>query len=340
MNFVCKYISEEYREQWEFLISQSSAGGFNQSFSWAGFNNVLGWKSYKIGLFDEQSQELFGGAVLFRFTFKDIGDLFYIPDGPILNFGDETQSVNQWNSLFGTIEKIILTSENPIALRVEPRLDYFPAIFKNFSKAPKNLQPQNTQIINLEQDEDRILGSMKQKCRYNIGLAGRKGVRVRKIESVSNDDLEIFYELYKKTFERKSLKYKEKHVFEKFVEKCSDISSLYFAEYEGVAVAAAFVITFGNRATYYYGASDYEYKDLMGSYLMHWEIMKDLKLAGLKEYDLYGISPSRNPDHQWSKISRFKKGFGGFEQNFVGALDLVYDKVNYKKFIETYELIS
>jgi len=42
-----------------------------------------------------------------------------------------------------------------------------------------NVQPRRTLIVDLRPPEEAILGRMKQKCRYNIRLAEKKGVTVR-----------------------------------------------------------------------------------------------------------------------------------------------------------------
>ena len=51
-------------------------------------------------------------------------------------------------------------------------------------------------ILDLRQDEDALLKGMKQKWRYNVRLAARKGVSVRR---GGPNDLELLYRMYAET---------------------------------------------------------------------------------------------------------------------------------------------
>ena len=57
------------------------------------------------------------------------------------------------------------------------------------------------------------------------------------------------------------------------------------------------------------------------------------KEHGYNLYDLYGVMPehrqlaSSAKESAWQGITRFKKGFGGREVNYVGAWDWVYAKM-------------
>ncbi|MFH2104837.1 MAG: peptidoglycan bridge formation glycyltransferase FemA/FemB family protein, partial [Parcubacteria group bacterium] len=64
---------------------------------------------------------------------------------------------------------------------------------------------------------------------------------------------------------------------------------------------------------------------LMAPHLLQWEAIKEAKKRDLQYYDFGGIAPAdANKNHPWSGITRFKRGFGGEEQNWVGALELAY----------------
>ena len=64
-------------------------------------------------------------------------------------------------------------------------------------------------------------------------------------------------------------------------------------------------------ATYYYGASDIQYRKYMAPYLIHWHAIQDAKSVGITQYDLFGIAPPDEPKHPWHGITSFKKKFGG-----------------------------
>jgi lipid II:glycine glycyltransferase (peptidoglycan interpeptide bridge formation enzyme) len=51
-------------------------------------------------------------------------------------------------------------------------------LFKPFRKASIDIQPASTVIVDIKADHEELLARMKPKCRYNIGLALKKGVKV------------------------------------------------------------------------------------------------------------------------------------------------------------------
>jgi lipid II:glycine glycyltransferase (peptidoglycan interpeptide bridge formation enzyme) len=42
-----------------------------------------------------------------------------------------------------------------------------------------------------------------------------------------------------------------------------------------------------------------------------WEAIIDAKEKGCTIFDFWGIAPTDDPNHKWSGITTFKKGFGG-----------------------------
>ncbi|WP_238565767.1 lipid II:glycine glycyltransferase FemX [Spirochaeta lutea] len=71
------------------------------------------------------------------------------------------------------------------------------AVCPGLVKGEADIQPPQTIILNLEEDEDTIIARMKTKHRYNIRLSRRKGVVVRRTSA--KKDLETWYELYRET---------------------------------------------------------------------------------------------------------------------------------------------
>jgi lipid II:glycine glycyltransferase (peptidoglycan interpeptide bridge formation enzyme) len=55
--------------------------------------------------------------------------------------------------------------------------------------------------------------------------------------------------------------------------------------------------------------------------------MLDAKESGQELFDMWGVSPEDEPDHQWAGFSRFKRSFGGFEVEYPGTWDLPVNKV-------------
>ena len=111
--------------------------------------------------------------------------------------------------------------------------------------------------------------------------------------------------------------------------------SLFFAEHQGTRIAAAVVVYFGRRATYFFGGSLDSRREVMAPYLLHFEIMRAAKALGHDWYDLWGTAPADEPDHPWHAISVFKRKFGGVPVDLVPTLDYVYDAAAYDEYLAT-----
>lgn len=339
MSYYCTHITKEIEKDWEDLVKKSSAGGFHQAFSWAKFKQWDNWDSYKIGVFDTTTNKLIGGCIAYSFECTKETNFIYIPEGPILDYENEDELFWQWRSLETAIHSIIEISAKmrTTHLRMEPRVESVPSwMLLGWKKSPLNLQPRHTRVIELATSEEEILAAMKQKCRYNIRLAEKKNVRVYK---ASWSELPKFYKLYEDTAKRDGFDCKQIRFFEGLIQSMKSELELYIAESaEGIPLASALVVNFGDRATYLYGASSNENRNLMGPYALHWHIMKEAKKNGYKEYDLWGVAPSLTDEaHDWHGLSVFKAGFGGKHLSFTGAYDYVLQPEEYKNFVEKYE---
>lgn len=202
-----------------------------------------------------------------------------------------------------------------------------------------NIQPPRTIVVDLQGSEDDILARMKQKTRYNIRLAGKKGVTVRPW-----DDLPAFHEMMLVTggrdgFGVHSLEYYQL-AYELFHPK--GMAEMLVAEFEGVPLAALMVFAHGRRAWYIYGASNNKERNRMPTYLLQWEAMRWARSNGAEEYDLWGVPDedeqtletqfTDRSDGLWG-VYRFKRGFGGEVKRAAQALDRVYNPWLYKVYL-------
>jgi lipid II:glycine glycyltransferase (peptidoglycan interpeptide bridge formation enzyme) len=162
-----------------------------------------------------------------------------------------------------------------------------------------------TRIIDLTQSEKEILAQMKQKGRYNIRIAEKHDVRVKK-----SDDIDAYYQLAKKTGERDQYKIVSKQKYDSFLKHLPG-SFLLLAYQNNEPIAGVLGVFWGRQAIYYYGASDYAHRASMAPYLLQWESIKKAKAAGCVSYDLLGIAPEGAGNHPWDGISSFKEKFGG-----------------------------
>jgi len=96
---------------------------------------------------------------------------------------------------------------------------------------------------------------------------------------------------------------------------------LFLAYYQNKAIAANLAVFFGQTATYLHGGSDNDYRALMAPHLLQWAQIREAKKQGCSKYDFWGYD-----EKKWPGISRFKKGFGGQQINYLGLWDYPLDK--------------
>jgi lipid II:glycine glycyltransferase (peptidoglycan interpeptide bridge formation enzyme) len=325
------------------------ADSFLQSAMWGEFKSRFGWsaKAFLLNWTNNDFKETSPLLVLCRrlapgFSFA------YIPWGP--NLPDS----------FSAKEKANLTAEIAVKIksfiaktftfiRFEPPWFYTEnadqetnnendsALFLSagFKRAAATVQPPDTVLINLNAPPQEILASMKPKWRYNISLAQKKGVQVK--ES-GVQEIETFYSLLKETSARDGIAVHGINYYKTLFELCGQYNKdgvdlrLYTASYEGETLAAIIVLFRGKEATYLYGASSNNNRNLMAPYALQWKAMQDAKEAGCLFYDLFGIPPNADPTHPMAGLYRFKTGFGGQIIHRPGSWDYPYKPLVYALF--------
>ncbi len=303
---------------WNHFLSQHPNVHLLQTGEWGELKSAFGWKSVRI------VRDGAGVQILFRklplgFT---VG---YIPKADFVSpLWEEIDSACKQNrAIFLKLEPDLWTDQN------------FDTWNLKIETSPHNIQPPRTIIVDIRGSEEELLARMKQKTRYNIRLAEKKGVTVR-----AWDDIESFHRMMLVTggrdkFGVHSLEY-YKRAYQLLHAK--GMCEILVADYEGKPLAALFVARSGNRAYYLYGASTDEERNRMPTYLLQWEAMKWAKARGCEEYDLWGVPDEDEAtleanfetrhDGLWG-VYRFKRGFGGELKRAAQAMDRVYNPLLY-----------
>ncbi len=298
--------------EWNQYLQKYPDAHLLQTGEWGELKSAFGWKPVRI-VSGDAGVQIFG----------------YIPK-PVIS--DRSFSGQFWKEIDDVCRKY-----HAVFCKLEP--DSWEINFSlqpsAFSLSRHNIQPPRTIIVDIKGTEEEILARMKQKTRYNIRLAEKKGVTVR-----AWDDIEAFHQMMLLTggrdgFGVHSLEY-YRRAYELLQPK--QMGELLLAEYERKPLAALFVTRNGNRAYYLYGASTDEERNRMPTYLLQWEAMKWAKARGCEEYDLWGVPDEEEVtleanfetrhDGLWG-VYRFKRGFGGKLRRAAQALDRVYNLLLY-----------
>jgi len=307
---------------------------FLQSWEWGEFQEKAEGKVVRFGL--EEAGELIASATLVKKTIPAGLNYFYCPRGPILNYelpclsaGRRITNYELLNFFFDEIKKVA-EKEKAIFLRFEPKI-YEIRNTKYEIRKTIDIQPSQTILLDLTKSEEEMLVAMHQKTRYNIRLAEKKEV---KIEEKGRGLFENFWQMMDKTSQRDKFTAHDKGYYEKLLQAAPEIFKLFVATYQEKIIAAGIFSFFGGTATYLFGASSDEDRNVMAPYLLQWELIKRAKAAGCKYYDFFGID-----EKKWPGVTRFKRGFlpagqagTGQEVSYPGTFDVIFAKNKYSAY--------
>jgi lipid II:glycine glycyltransferase (peptidoglycan interpeptide bridge formation enzyme) len=251
----------------------------------------------------------------------------YIPRGPI--YYQEDISLEQKNEFWDNIKTIANKYKAAFTLIEPAELNPTQIWDTHTNISSTERLPHQTQILNLEQDEEKLFQSIHSKMRYNIKLAERKGVIIKKIKT---DDAQFetyfnaFFELIQQTSIRgKFAIHNKAHYYHLLTHSLTTIqTSLIIAEYESTVLAANIILDTPNSRIYLHGASSNQYRNLMAPPLLQWESIKEAKKLGKKIYDFWGISTTKK---SWQGISRFKIQFGGKTINYPSSHIIIHNNI-------------
>ncbi len=197
--------------------------------------------------------------------------------------------------------------------------EYLPAWKPAWEKIPLStywkafLEPW-TRILDLSKSEEELQKEMHEKCRYNIKLAWKRGIRVNWVDP-TDDHIDMWMELLSETTNRDGFASNSRAYYISFLRTLHDANAwgLMFAWYNGRIIAAAIYVYHHSTAVYYYGAStsDPELRKHMAPYMLQWEAIREAKLRWCRIYDFLGIAPPGDTDHPLSGVTTFKERFWG-----------------------------
>ena len=324
----------EQQHLWDAYLSDCPSGHLLQSWGWGELKASAGWHPLRLALWDTQQEQIVAAAQVLRRTPLHLplalGHLAYIPKGPVLDWSshDVSYLVQTFFSQLHSnlIKQGTLTLQAELACEVESKesktlihdLDAM-----HFQRV-QAVQPGRTIVLDLTPDEDTLLANMKEKWRYNIRLAGRKGVQIRVAETV--EDVQNWYSLLQTTSIRDRFGI---HTLEYYLQAWQifaprDQARLLLAQYNGHLLAGIFVGLMAKQAIYLYGASSNEQRQLMPNYLLQWEAIRWAKQAGADIYDFWGIPETEEQSEAMAGVYRFKSGWGGRIVRFLGNYERMY----------------
>lgn len=314
------------KQFWESFILECTEKTFLQSWNWGEFQQSLGYKIWRWGIYD--NQQLVSLLLASKISAKR-GSFLLVPHGPIEKNQTSEQKF-QILQLFLTELKKIAQAEKVSYIRICPIWKKTPANEKifadlNFRPAPLHTHPESSWKLNLHPQTNELLSQMRKTTRYLIKQA-EKNPDIEIFQSTDVKDLEIFNKIHLEVvkvqkFVPFSLEYFQKE-FLAFV-KDNQIA-IFFAKYKGEIVAAAYEIFYSRSAFYHHAALLPQYKKIPLAYILQWQAIQEAQKRNCLVYDFWGYAdPVKNPNHPYAGPTLFKMGFGGYKDNYVQTQDYV-----------------
>ena len=354
---------------WNSLISSLPNPPFLQTYEWGQVKAQYGWQPHYL-IWDEEgkmkeeknlSSFVFhpaATALLLKRTIPMAGmsarlSVLYAPKGPLLDWtnaslrnrvlNDLQSYAKQQGAIFLKMDPDVVLGTGVPSSEGDSVNDSGQAIMSDLKRrgwkySSDQIQFKNTVLIDLYPAEDELLAQMKQKTRYNIRLAEKKGVRLR---IGTSNDFDMLYKMYAETSVRDGFVIRNEEYYQTVWTNFLSTQSVQspfaeplIAEVDNEPVAAIFVFYFAGRAYYVYGMSRDVHREKMPTYLLQWEAMKRAKANGCVVYDLWGAPDVFDESDSMWGVYRFKEGLGGTVVRTLGAWDCAPNPFWYKLYSE------
>jgi len=352
---------------WNEIISKLPDPHFLQTYEWGQVKAKYGWIPYyavwtgdgkwKVesdsNLLSTFHSPIVAAALILKRTAFRRFSIFYAPKGPLMDWTNDSLRKRVLDDLQSFAKK-----QGAIFLKLDPDVVLGRGIPVSVDEVTENngqvvmsdlrrrgwvdssdqIQFRNTVMVDLSASEEDILMRMKQKTRYNVRLAEKKGVTVR---LGGLDDLPMLYKIYAETSVRDGFVIRDEEyymmVWKLFMSAAASgqpSAVPLVAEVDGEAVAAIFLFMFARRGYYVYGMSRDKHREKMPTYLLQWAAMKYAKAHGGLTYDLWGAPDVFDESDSMWGVYRFKEGLGGEVVRTLGAYDFAPSKFWYSMYAD------
>lgn len=327
------------RPEWNDAIRDLPGTHVLQTREWGHLKAQFGWEPITRAWMQNEGEISAGALTLVRRI--PMGGLSaklgiaYVPKGPLLDWHDEAlraqvlkdivHEARRQGAIFIKIDPEVRVGTgvpgaedevpDPLGHGIAAELKAGGWVF-----APDQIQYRNTVMVDLAAEEDGLLAAMKQKTRYNVRLAGRRGVAVRE---GTPEDFPMLFRMYAETAARDGFVIRDERYYLTAWDTFHEAGMLdpLIAEVAGEPVAAVVIFRFGGTAVYMHGMSRDAHREKMPNYLLQWEAMRRAKAAGCTRYDMWGAPDTFSEEDSMWGVYRFKEGFNGTVVRHIGAWD-------------------
>ena len=332
-----KFVTDEKsKTEYKEFLEKHERCNFQQSLEWANVKKD-NWKPEVI-LAEDNNKKIIGSLCVWIRKIPIFGNIMYASRGPVCDIHDIAVMKQLTDGA-----KELAKKYKAIVLRIEPDINHDDKVFrdvvsdlgykiKDDAKDFKDeIQPRFVFRLDIKgKTEEDILAGFKQKWRYNIKVATKKGVEVREGK---REDLKDFHNIMIETGKRDGFIIRPLAYFEKMYDELGDKHmKLLMAYHEGKPISGVIPIFYGNKTWYLYGASSNSYRNLMPNYLLQWEMIKMAIARNDDVYDFRGVSGVVDEKHPQYGLYRFKQGFGATFTEFIGEIYIPFKPLTYSMY--------
>ncbi len=350
-------------DAWNSLIASLPMPHLLQTWEWAQVKNKFGWQALPFVWQAEpggRSAPVAAAMLLKRSIpvggFARRMSVLYIPKGPNLDWDNQSLRARVLDDLQAYARRqgsifVKIDADVPLGRGVPGSPDAFEdplgdlvqkeLLHRGWLFSKDQIQFRNTVLVDLTPSEEDMLARMKQKSRYNIRLAQKKGVTVR---IGSEADAALLYRMYAETSVRDDFLIRAEEYYRTVwltfgknrpgACEARPFSEPLIAEVEGEPVAAISLFYFSGQAVYLFGMSRDVHREKMPNALLQWEAMRRAKSFGCWSYNLWGAPDEFNESDGLWGVFRFKEGLGGDVLRTIGAWDYAPSPMFYRMYTE------
>ncbi len=310
---------------WEDFVKKQKYSPFVQSNQYGAFYESMGESYTVFGLYKDAV--LVGGSLVLT-THAKRGDFFYLPYGPFLDY----TNIEQVSTFVHALE-VEAKSQRMDFIRISPffadsKEGRLAIASLGFRPAPMHVLAENSWLLDLSKDTDKLLADMKKNHRNLIRRCEKKGVRIEMRSDI--EALNLLHTMLDSTSKRLGfVRFSPTYINNEFDKFARQNQASIFVSYlpDGTPDAAAIIFFYGNMAVYRHSASLNMDKKIPTSYLIQWYVIQEAKNRGMKWYNFWGVEPvGAGPKHPFAGIGHFKRGFGGFQEDLLHCQDLPLTK--------------
>ncbi len=292
-----------------------------QSWGWGNFRKKIGTSLGRYGMFEN------GKLVkAFMVTFHQIpGTPYYIgylAKGPV----PDTDLANALESIGRKNHCVYIKTEPHITTRdagekgliIDPR----------FRQSANEYFTKHNFVIDLTKPMVEIQKGFNEQTRRNVKKAQEyeQAGSLKIEEHIDDKAFEIYLKLYFETTKRQKY-HGHNPLYHRLAwetMRSTNMARLLIASTQNRPLAAWMLYNFNDTLYYPYGGSSPDNPELRASNLVALKAIELGKKLGLKNFDMWGaLGADAKEDHPWFGFHRFKRGYGGKLEEYIGTYDLV-----------------